>query len=190
MIAATLAKAVVIFASTNVDDILILTTFFADPKFRARSIVIGQYLGMGVLVAISAAAGAAAVTIPTRWISLLGVIPLALGVRAAIDVVRGDDDDNALPPSGSSQVLAVAGVTIANGGDNIGVYVPVFAVEHHAIWLYAVVFAVMIALMCALGFKLVDNRAFGGKLERYGRIALPIVLVALGVYILSGLVGR
>ncbi len=32
--------------STNVDDIFVLIGFFADPKFRARDIVIGQYAGI------------------------------------------------------------------------------------------------------------------------------------------------
>lgn len=40
---------------------------------------------------------------------------------------RDDPDDE--PATGAApSTLAVAGVTFANGGDNVGVYVPVFAV--------------------------------------------------------------
>jgi cadmium resistance protein CadD (predicted permease) len=50
---ATLAVSVVAFASTNVDDVSVLLGFFADPAFRARHVVLGQYLGIGALVAVS-----------------------------------------------------------------------------------------------------------------------------------------
>jgi len=48
-----LGIAVVLFASTNVDDIFVLLGFFADPKFRGRQIVIGQYLGITALYGAS-----------------------------------------------------------------------------------------------------------------------------------------
>jgi cadmium resistance protein CadD (predicted permease) len=41
--------AVVVFATTNVDDILLLSAFFADPAFRAPAVVVGQLVGIGVL---------------------------------------------------------------------------------------------------------------------------------------------
>lgn len=34
--------AILLFASTNVDDIFVLLGFFADPKYRTRDIVMGQ----------------------------------------------------------------------------------------------------------------------------------------------------
>jgi hypothetical protein len=43
----TLALAIALFASTNIDDIFVLVGFFADARFRVRDILIGQYLGIG-----------------------------------------------------------------------------------------------------------------------------------------------
>lgn len=63
---------------------------------------------------------------------------------------------------------------------------PLFAASRQNILVYVAVFAVMTALWCALGFKLVNNRAFGTKLRRFGDIILPIVLIALGLRILAG----
>ena len=85
-----------------------------------------------------------------------------------------------------SQALAVAGVTVANGGDNLGVYIPMFANSLSAIPLFVVVFAVMTLLWCVLGYILVNNRIFGHLIRRYGHKILPLVLIALGVDILSG----
>jgi len=80
----------------------------------------------------------------------------------------------------------VAGVTIANGGDNLGVYIPLFASATGAIPIYAAIFAVMTALWCWIGYRLVRNRWVGERLRRYGHLLLPYVLIALGLYILSG----
>jgi cadmium resistance protein CadD (predicted permease) len=50
-----------LFAATNVDDIFVLLTFFADPSFRAWQVVIGQYAGILALVGVSLLGAAGAV---------------------------------------------------------------------------------------------------------------------------------
>ena len=189
---------IVVFASANIDDILVLAAFFADPRMHHRSIVVGQYLGIGALVLVSALASLFALALPEGWVALLGFVPLFLGVRKLLalrtDTVGGDRDseergvqDQEHGESGRrSQVFAVAGVTIANGGDDFGVYVPLFASDLGAIATYALTFAVMVSVWCGLGYLLVNNKVLGNKIRRYGHLILPIVLIALGVYILSG----
>ena len=44
----------------------------------------------------------------------------------------------------------------------------------------------MTGVWCALGYLLVNNKLLGGAIRRYGHLVLPIVLIALGAYILSG----
>lgn len=188
---AVLSVGVVVFVSTNVDDILLLSAFFADPSFKPRQIVLGQLLGISALVLVSAACALLALVIPEGWIGLLGVVPLALGLRRLWALRRGsdedeDEDEDAERARGSgSRVLAVAGVTVANGGDNLGVYIPLFSSAPRLIAVYAAVFAVMTLLWCALGYGLVNNRLLGDRIRRYGRIALPFVLIGLGLWILS-----
>ncbi|MFN0242684.1 MAG: cadmium resistance transporter, partial [Planctomycetota bacterium] len=130
----TLAVSAAVFASTNVDDLFLLAAFFADPRLRPRAIVAGQFLGIGALTAASAVAALAALTVPDGYVALLGVVPLALGVKKLVELRRGDRHENddlaqRAATSSASQILAVAGVTIANGGDNLGVYIPLFARE-------------------------------------------------------------
>jgi cadmium resistance protein CadD (predicted permease) len=76
-----LGVAVVLFASTNVDDLVLLAAFFSDPHLRARSVVAGQFLGIGALVSFSAAAALAVMTVPEGYVAFLGVVPLTLGLR-------------------------------------------------------------------------------------------------------------
>jgi cadmium resistance protein CadD (predicted permease) len=191
---ATLGVAATVFASTNVDDVFLLAAFFADPRLRAPAVVLGQFLGIGALVAASAAAARAAVAVPPGYVAFLGLVPLALGLRALWALRRGADDDEdaaraagaRAAPGAGAQALAVAGVTVANGGDNLGVYIPLFAREPRLVPLYALAFALMTAVWCLAGHRLVRTRAVGARLRRYGHVALPVVLVALGAWILAG----
>jgi cadmium resistance protein CadD (predicted permease) len=41
------------FVATNIDDIFVLMLFYANSKFKPFQIVLGQYLGIGLLVSIS-----------------------------------------------------------------------------------------------------------------------------------------
>ena len=114
---------VAVFASTNIDDILLLSAFFADRRLTTRSIVIGQFVGIGALVAASAVAAFAAITVPAGWVALLGFVPLGLGVRKLwLLWKRSADDDESSETSEllqnreirieqrtHSQILAVTG---------------------------------------------------------------------------------
>ena len=193
------ASELIVFASTNIDDIFLLAAFFADPRLRHRSIVVGQYLGIGALVLVSALTALLALAVPDGWVALLGVLPLILGIGRLLalrtDTVgrEGGRDEHPIQEQAHnaerglrSQVLAVASVTVANGGDNVGVYVPLFATTLEAITTYALTFAAMTGVWCALAYLLVNNRMLGAAIGRYGHAVLPIVLIVLGVYILSG----
>ena len=189
---------IVVFASTNIDDLFLLAAFFADPRLRPRSIVVGQYVGIGALVLVSALAALLALALAAGWVALLGVVPLFLGLRGLV-ALRGEtlgdeagsnehgiqDREHNAERRLHAQILAVASVTIANGGDNIGVYVPLFATHSEAIVTYTLTFAVLTGVWCALGYLLVNNRVLGAAIRRHGHVILPIVLIALGIYILS-----
>jgi len=49
----TVTIAIVAFALTNIDDIFLLTGFFSDPSQRPLQIIVGQYVGIGFLIAAS-----------------------------------------------------------------------------------------------------------------------------------------
>jgi cadmium resistance protein CadD (predicted permease) len=183
----TMTVGVTMFVSTNIDDIFLLAAFFANPRLAPRHIVAGQFLGIALLVAMSTAAALAALVIPERWIALLGVIPLVLGLRLLWRLRRVDEDDDDERPAvaaGRSHVIAVAGVTIANGGDNLSVYIPVFANDIAAVPGYAAIFALLTALWCVAAHALVHAPRAVAHLRRYGDVLLPAVLIGLGVWIL------
>jgi cadmium resistance protein CadD (predicted permease) len=175
--------AVGIFVSTNVDDLLVVIAFFAEPKPNWRTIISGQFIGIGTLVIASALLALAALNLPKASIAYLGIFPLALGLRRLWRSLR-------FVPScprarTSSSLLTVTTVTVANGGDNITVYVPFFTKSPGAIVLYAATFALLTAVWCLLGYLLINHTALGRRLRRLGHIVLPVAMILIGLWILS-----
>src|SRR6266481_1625840 len=84
--------AIVVFASTNIDDAFVLVGFSADKDFRVRDVVIGQYAGVSALCAVSAIAALISLVIPPAYIGLLGLIPIAIGVKKLSKLWRGKEN--------------------------------------------------------------------------------------------------
>lgn len=182
--------AIITFAVTNMDDLLILSLYFASPKYRTINIVSGQYLGIALLVCISLAAIPLREIFDTRWISLLGILPILLGVKDVLQLLKSSHDPKEVPDlqnnKSSLQFLNVALVTIANGGDNIGVYAPLFANIHPGVVLiYVTLFALLTGVWCLLAYYLVAHPFVKSVFSKYGKIILPIFLILLGLYILK-----
>ena len=179
------------FAATDIDDLFVLMLFFSNPAYKARQVVFGQYRGIGALVAIGVLGALIALVVPPMVVGLMGLLPMAIGIKKLLDLHKHEDDG--LPKNLQSnrssylQFLTVAGVTIANGGDNIGVYVPLFASGSTAgeIITLVAIFLAVTAVWCALAYYLVNHRLIASRLSSAGHIILPFVLIGLGVYILT-----
>lgn len=187
---ALIGIAVVLFASTNVDDVFVLLGFFADPKFRVRQIVLGQFIGIAALYGVSVAASLVSLVVAPAYVGLLGLAPIAIGIKKVWDLRRrgredGGEDSESKAHEGRGNVVAVAAVTIANGGDNISIYTPLFATRSgFDIAVIGVVFAVMTLVWLSISHVLTNHRMLGAPIRRYGHRLVPFVLIALGVLIL------
>ena len=169
------------FISTNLDDILILTLLFAQASSGKASIAAGQFAGIGILTAASFLGARLMQGLPATALALLGMVPIALGVRAWVQYRRNPEPD-AVSAVGFTQTLLL---TLANGGDNLGVYIPLFAgysLPHMAA--VGAVFALMTALWCLLGIRLAALPALGERIRSSRHILVPAVLITLGIYIL------
>jgi cadmium resistance protein CadD (predicted permease) len=187
---ALIGMAVVLFASTNVDDIFVLVGFFANPKFRTRDIVLGQFAGIGSLFCASAAASLLSLKIPYAYMGLLGVFPILIGGKDLFNLYRKRgkaEVDTKHPPNAErkGRATTVAMVTMANGGDNIAIYTPLFAIRSASeMTAIAFVFVGMTALWCFIARALVNHPRLGSPIRRYGQLISPFVLIGLGVLIL------
>jgi cadmium resistance protein CadD (predicted permease) len=183
------AEAAGLFAVSNVDDIVVLSLFFGRGAGRAGSagrIVAGQYLGFAGLLAVATAAAFGATFLSGSAIAYLGLVPLALGLRAAWQAWRGRGGEHRRDERDDGpRALQVAAVTFANGSDNIGVYLPVFAKAGTAgIAVYVAVFLVLVGVWCAAGWFFATRPGVAGLIGRWGHVLHPLVLIALGLLIL------
>lgn len=185
-------QAIGLFVATNIDDIIVLSLFYArgaGQRGTTRKILLGQYLGFGgiLLAAVVISLGARSF-LPEDTLPYFGLIPLALGLYAAWRAWRNrgdDDDDEAKVADKQVGVLTVAAVTFANGGDNIGVYVPVFATASTtAIIAYCLVFLALVGLLVLAAKYVATRRPIAEILERWEHILFPLVLIGLGIVIL------
>lgn len=196
----TILSALGSFIVTNIDDIFVLMLLFSQASSQAKAsngrtvkgnriypkdIVIGQYLGFALLVLISLLATFGVTLIPDQWVGLLGLIPIYLGVKLFI---KGEDEGAILSSLNKFNkfYLSVAFITFANGGDNIGIYVPFFStLNNNQLVITVVTFFIMVAVWCLIGYRLARFRYVSETLEKYGRWVIPIVFIGLGFYIMA-----
>jgi cadmium resistance protein CadD (predicted permease) len=166
----------------------VLVGFFADPKFKPREIAIGQFAGITALFGLSVVGSLLAIVIPQPYIGLFGIVAIGLGLKKIFDLFRSSDHSpnrQSGPAGRHTQTATVALVTLANGADNIGIYMPAFAVRHgYEIGIMAVVFGLMTGLWCFLAHWLVQHPRYGTPIRRHGRRVAPLVLIGIGVLIM------
>lgn len=212
----TVITALVSFASTNIDDIFVLMLFFSQTNqvMKKRHIVLGQFLGIGALTIISIIGALGVSVMPREYVGLLGFVPIFLGVKAYTDYKKGNngnrdtdqnekaiDQHNTVDQSAeirgngmayflksffSLSVLKVFSVTFANGGDNIGIYIPVFArMKVMEMGITVMIFMLLTALWCVIGIRLAKQPFVKTNIEKYKHILVPIIFIGLGIFILT-----
>ncbi len=176
---AVLIASITTFAVTNIDDAFLLTFFFAR-RIPMRTIVAGQCAGFAAIVGISLIGVWGALAVPHRWIRLLGVLPLAIGIKRLLQT-RPTDARRASAES----VASIALVTLSNGADNISVYVPFFIIGRAHLSLILIAYTALIALWCFVGRWLGNHRLILPFVNHWGDWAVPVVFIGLGIYVLN-----
>jgi cadmium resistance protein CadD (predicted permease) len=183
----TIGLAAALFVVTDVDDLVLLTSLFAIAPHRRRQIIVGQYLGIAVLVMVSIAVAVGLFALPTSWIRWIGLIPLLLGIKGLLDLTHSRDDSDQATARGRRPVgvFSTALLTVGSGGDNVAAYVPVLHRISPSRWpLLIAVFAVGVLLWCLLAAWLGGHRHVQAILDRAGHWIVPMVYIAIGAWLL------
>lgn len=185
-------EAVFSFIGTNIDNIFILVALYtaAGSSYSKKDIVRGQMVGIAILVLISYIVSLGAKVFPTEFLSLLGLIPIFMGVREAMGLLRHREEN----PSVAGDVKTVKSengflkmmiTAVACGSDNIGVYIPLFTkLIGFDIIVYVIVFVVLTPCLCFFASKISRIPTLHKKMLRYQDILVPLVFILLGIYIL------
>ncbi|MDD7758899.1 CadD family cadmium resistance transporter [Aerococcus suis] len=187
----TILSAITVYLSTSIDYLFLLVLLFStfNHKGLKAQIYAGQYLGTALLVLTSLIAVYVIHFIPSDWvIGLLGLIPLFLGIRFAI---VGEDDDeeevsSQLKKRQKQQLFwSVTLLTIASGGDNLGIYIPYFAtLATSEIVIALIIFIFGVVILCEVSERIAKVPTIMETIETYERIIVPTVFILLGLYIM------
>ncbi len=192
--------------ATTFDDNLYLSAFFGkvNRTFRPKHIVLGEYLGFTALVAVSLVGFLGGLLVPQAWIGLLGFLPIAIGISNLMSREAQELNVQAVSvklPSPTPfkrhqkqtlwetvrdpQTYRVSAVTVANGGNNIGIYVPLFASSSlPSLSVIVAVCYLTVGVWLFLSYHLTSHPRVAPLLARYGRKIFPFVLIWLGFSIL------
>ncbi|OBJ81405.1 cadmium transporter [Mycobacterium gordonae] len=187
-VVASAAAAVGLFVGTTVDDVVVLAVLNVSSRAQGRprqwQIWAGLYAGMAALVIVSLVAARGLTLVPEGWIWLLGLIPLLLGVRKLVTVIRARNSGETVSPAAATGLAGVMGLTIAGGGDSIAAFTPMFrTLGAGGVAFTLVVFAVCVAAWCAAGPWLVSHRKLTHVVEVWGRWIVPAAFILIGLYV-------
>lgn len=228
----TIITALISFGSTNLDDIFILMLFFSQVNniMKRRHVILGQFIGISILIAISIIGALGLSVIQHKYVGLLGLVPIYLGIKAYVDYKKesSDNEDTGNNEHGGKQdvkyeesagtqvfqvkendkltenvniqesvvntfiknflnasVIKVASITFANGGDNIGIYIPIFiSMDLLNIFITVIIFLFLTGIWCFIGLKLSEHPFVQRSIENYKHIFVPIIFIGLGIFIL------
>lgn len=188
------------FAITNIDDLFVLVTFFAEAasgKNTLLKIAIGQYAGFTVIIAISMIGYGAALVLPAEPIGFLGLLPMLLGVWKLLGIVsrygekevngevEEEGEDTSISRSTAFKAIgSVALITMMNGGDNIGTYAPLFSQAKGAeIAVYIVVYYIFLGVWLLVAYLVMQQRHILALAEKYASYVIPFLYIGLGIFI-------
>jgi cadmium resistance protein CadD (predicted permease) len=193
-------QGVLAFVATNLDDLAVLVAYLASGRVTRGQAVAGQVVGMGLVLALSAAVAFGAGWVPVEWLRWIGLLPLAIGIKqlgqALLRWRRGTDSTSpAISPDSTplggggpwSGIATIALLVLANGGDNASVYTALFAGQSWMLSSVQIAAALILAgVWVGLAAWLVGHHTMGAPVRPVAPWILPWILIGLGVWILAG----
>jgi cadmium resistance protein CadD (predicted permease) len=191
--------AVAAYVATNIDNLFVLLAFLAEARDRRRRVIAGQFAGSLTLIVGAILLAALLTRLPTGYVGLLGVLPIGVGLVKAWtrfrpgNAIQEEEAQTAALMHAPARTTAAVGsswwtvacVAVANGSDNLAVYVPLYAGHSHSEGMFiSLVFLAMIGLWCAGAVWLVEHPLLGAPIRRYGTALLPLILLVIGVSVI------
>jgi cadmium resistance protein CadD (predicted permease) len=138
-------------------------------------------------VLVVAAVGMALVLfeISTRIIGLLGLVPLALGLRGLWDLRHAEGRSRLAARAFGSGLIAAILVTVGAGGDNLAVYIPLFRVARVSGTLWSLLVFALGELMFTMFVRRVGQHPrVRNVMTKFGVFAGPILYCVIGVVVM------
>ena len=162
----TIISMIMMFISTCIDELFLLMLIFAkaQTKNQVRQVYWGKYIGVAILVGCSLIISRILTSfVPQEWIlGLLGLILIFLGTlifmskEEEVDARQVQKELEAHP--GHFLFWAVTLLTLATGGDSLGIYIPYFtSLTKVDILILVILYSGLIPLLCYLSHRLAKH---------------------------------
>ncbi|MDD2243012.1 MAG: cadmium resistance transporter [Dysgonamonadaceae bacterium] len=177
------------YIATSIDELPILFMLYTKKSNRGKArIITGAYfLGTFILVGIGVlGAFGLGLFIPHKILGLLGLIPIAIGIKVFFE--KEDDEEKEaekVMSKHSSLILQILAITIGLGTDDLAVYIPLFtALSGTEFLVMTIVFAIATALLCFISFKLTSIKPLTQFIEKFEHPIVGAIFVLVGFFIL------
>lgn len=177
-----IAVAAASFVATGLDNLLILVGLLGASRER-REVASGYLTGMLLVATVAAGLSMATHRLPSPTLGYLGLIPIGLGMWHLVQQWRpAPSTDRARRGDG---VLSVALVTVAASGDSLATFVALLSdsVMPLAVPILATIAACSVGWL-ALARYLSTREGVVRVMQRGGAYLMPVLLIAIGTYIL------
>jgi cadmium resistance protein CadD (predicted permease) len=182
------------FVSTNVDAFLLLVANVARAPRSQRSASGGFLLATVLVLAGAWVVAAASKVIPPAHAGLIGLLPLGMGIKQAVDLVRARTsagvkrasvDPAIVPAEGTVRLGAALLLHLAFSADNLAVYTALLTDTLPHLRPAVVATMLVLALVwAALARSAIRVPGLSRVLMRWGNGLMAVLLVVVGVYIL------
>lgn len=174
------------FVASNIDDTFILILLFVTPGLLARNVIIGQFLGIITLVIISSFAAFLPLAVPSFALGFMGIIPIVIGIKRLLDSRETSETEKQTSKKQYLSFLSVTAITVSNGGDDIGVFTPLFA-KYNEIAEFIVLISllmIMTGIWCIVTYYFIKHQFMISRIKYLTYFVTPFALIGIGVYII------
>lgn len=184
----TVGVAFAAFVSTNTDNLVLLAVVLGRPGQRRGAVLTGYLMTVTGIVLLGLFTARLADAIPNELLGYLGLIPLAMGLarlRRAFGTTVPAHADSDLPAQ-SLGAASVAALMLSNGSDTLALLLSLFAETPEPLT-YVIAVTVMTASLAwfMLAQWVAGHPWISGRLGQAERWLVPLLLIAMGVYILT-----
>jgi len=196
-IATIVAMSATAFVATSLDNLLLLVGFHTAGTFVRRAIALGYLVAIGIVAALALGlAGAAEATLPFS-LGWLGLAPLSIGIWQGIRAfqtqpeVALDGPARELRPEDltlgerATGFLSILLTMLANSGDSLVVVTALLGDTRSNLDGCVVATLLGMGVLWTAGARWLSLRpALQKPLRAFARFGLPLLLIAVGGYIL------
>ncbi|HIG43736.1 MAG TPA: hypothetical protein EYQ14_24870 [Gammaproteobacteria bacterium] len=176
------------FATTNLDNLLILVFLLGNSPHARFSVLVGFIVSVILVITVSGLGLVLGAIINPSLVGYLGFAPFTLGCYLLYQQRKSLAVNSVSPAqtlTGSRIWLASVVLMFSNSADSIAVLLPLLAESDVAsIKLIVVIYLLTSIAWCGLSLSIASRPELAERIGRHGEKFVPWVMLAVGIYVL------